>query len=152
MKWNALCVTGAVLLGLATLSALTVLPFVGGAAYYIVSGVGVVGAILWGIGAVLGHWDAPLDGDIPDPWFGYDKLAHVLGTIAIMVLVGTLATDWAHVPLVWALTVASVLALLAGVLKEATDTRWSWKDITADLLGIVLVWVGRYLPLWIAGR
>lgn len=64
---------------------------------------------------------------------GNDKLKHVIFNFAIVLIVG-----------IFNLKVGVALAILASISKELYDkfrpngTEWDWKDIIADLIGIIL--------------
>nr|DAX08760.1 MAG TPA: putative periplasmic lipoprotein [Bacteriophage sp.] len=64
---------------------------------------------------------------------GNDKLKHVIINFAIVLIVG-----------VFNLKVGVALAIVASISKELYDkfrsngTGWDWKDIIADLIGIIL--------------
>jgi len=143
---KTLTVIGSVLLWLGAIASICLLPFVGPRLYLAVSGTAALGAVLWGIGAVLEHKASSLDWG--DPWFGYDKLAHALGSFALFVFAAALLTSaLPMLPFGIVVALAAAVALAMGAVKEACDPVFSWKDLLADLVGVAvavaLAFLGR---------
>lgn len=71
-----------------------------------------------------------LAGSPDDKWTGPDKKLH-LGVSAILGFAAI--NQFPNEPVkAWA------LAMVPGVIKEASDPRWSWKDIVVDGVGAYL--------------
>ncbi|CAI8611805.1 unnamed protein product [Vicia faba] len=81
-----------------------------------------------------------------DPWLGADKFHHILMCFSITLLFYFLASLTSH-PLLrrHAISIASLVSLLAGAAKEAADhlrffrsSGASFKDAIADVIGVFI--------------
>ncbi|XP_058759767.1 uncharacterized protein LOC131633075 [Vicia villosa] len=81
-----------------------------------------------------------------DPWLGADKFYHILMCFSITLIFYFLASLTSH-PFLrrHAISIASVVSLLAGAAKEAADhlgyfrsSGASFKDAVADIIGVVV--------------
>ncbi|KAH1207297.1 hypothetical protein GmHk_15G042440 [Glycine max] len=80
-----------------------------------------------------------------DPWLGMDKLYHVLMCFSLTFLFYALASLTPYPYRRYAISIGSVLSLLAGAAKEAADhlgyfrsSGASLRDALADILGVCI--------------
>ena len=59
---------------------------------------------------------------------GMDKVAHFFASAFICLALG----KFVH----W--LIAALVSILLGLVKELLDIKFNWKDIVADILGVVL--------------
>jgi uncharacterized protein YfiM (DUF2279 family) len=70
-----------------------------------------------------------------DKWFAQDKAVHVGVAGASSVLAYNLYRKTAHCSKRKAKWLSVLTVVAAGAIKEATDDRFSWKDMTANAVG-----------------
>lgn len=80
----------------------------------------------------------------PDRSLGRDKLLHFTGSAALTLSAQYLATDKGGLSNTEALPLSAAVTLSVGLTKEVVDSRrdrhplFSWKDLAADVLGVLL--------------
>lgn len=65
-----------------------------------------------------------------------DKMLH-FGISFLIVSTVFLYCNLFGLSLVWSYILSNVVAISFGVVKEIIDLEWDWKDILADMAGIV---------------
>jgi len=65
-----------------------------------------------------------------------DKMLH-FGISFLIVSTVFLYCNLFGLSLVWSCVLSNVVAISFGVVKEIIDLKWDWKDILADVAGVV---------------